>query len=178
MQLKLLTEEEKKITYRDQILSMMRAADNDFVPPMSARFSPFQTELKGEAEIEGGIVRYYNGMIKESMLCAIEDGKIIGFVTYVENLKNKAFPEGSMPNLYICTLIVRAEARGRGLTYVMYDHLFDTLYPNHSLFTRTWSTNFAHSTILKKYGFSEIHRIANDRGENIDTVYFGKVRNF
>ena len=105
MKLKILTEEEKKITYREQILDMMRAADNDFVPPMSARFSPFQTDLKGGDATESGIIRYYNGMVNEQMLCAIEDGNILGFVTYVENLKNKVFPEDAMPNLYICTLI-------------------------------------------------------------------------
>ena len=174
MQLILLTEDEKKI-YRDQIISMMRVADNDFVPPMSARFSPFQTDLKGAQASEAGILRYYNGMSKENMLCAIEDGKVLGFVTYVENLRNKVFPEDSLPNLYICTLIVRREARGRGLTMVMYKHLFDELYPSHKLFTRTWSTNYAHSAILAKFGFEEIHRIANDRGEGIDTVYFGKL---
>ena len=176
MELKLLTEEEKKITYREQILDMMRAADNDFVPPMSARFSPFQTDLKSNESSEEGILRYYNGMIKEQMLCAIEGGKILGFVTYVENLDNKVFPENSMPNLYICTLIVNREARGRGLTFRMYAHLFDELYPHHSLFTRTWSTNYAHSAILGKFGFEELHRIANDRGEGIDTVYFAKIR--
>ena len=176
MELKILTEEEKKITYREQILDMMRAADNDFVPPMSARFSPFQTDLKGGDATECGIIRYYNGMVNEQMLCAIEGGTILGFVTYVENLKNKVFPEDAMPNLYICTLIVRRQARGRGLTYRMYDHLFDVIYPTHSLFTRTWSTNFAHSSILKKYGFDELHRIPNDRGEGIDTVYFAKIR--
>lgn len=175
MELILLGEAEKN-TYREQILDMMRVADNDFVPPMSARFSPFQSDLSGGESTENGILRYYNSMIKESMLCAVEDGKVLGFVTYVENMKNKVFPEGAMPNLYICTLIVRPEARGRGLTYKMYDHLFDELCPKHSLFTRTWSTNFAHSSILKKYGFDEIHRIANDRGEGIDTVYFGKIR--
>ncbi len=175
MELRLLTKTERMITYREQILEMMYEADNDFVPPMSARFSPFQTDLSGKPSAADGIVAYYNSMVNESMLCAIEDGRIIGFVTYVENMKNKVF-EGILPNLYICTLIVRPEARGRGLTYKMYDHLFDVVYPYHSLFTRTWSTNFAHSSILKKYGFSEIHRIENDRGDNIDTVYFGKVR--
>ena len=175
MQLKLLTETEKKITYREEIIDMMREADNDFVPPMSARFSPFQTDLKGGSAAADGIITYYNGMVNESMLAAVEGDRLIGFVTFVENMKYKVF-DGILPNLYICTLIVRKEARGRGLTYTMYDHLFNTLYPKHSLFTRTWSTNFAHSTILKKYGFDEIHRIENDRGEGIDTVYFGKVR--
>jgi RimJ/RimL family protein N-acetyltransferase len=58
----------------------------------------------------------------------------------------------------------------------MYEHLFFTLFPTHHLFTRTWSTNAAHIAILGKFGFSQIARIENDRGEGIDTVYFAKKR--
>jgi ribosomal protein S18 acetylase RimI-like enzyme len=56
----------------------------------------------------------------------------------------------------------------------MYDHLFNEKYADRNIFTRTWSTNTAHISILKKYNFREIHRIENDRGEGIDTVYFSR----
>ena len=68
------------------------------------------------------------------------------------------------------------EARGKGLTQKMYDFLFNNLYANSNIFTRTWSTNFAHLKILTKFGFELIKTIPNDRGENIDTVYFAKFR--
>ena len=174
MQLKKFTDTDKKI-YSEAVINMMRVCDNDFVPPMSARFSPFQTELSGGESTDEGILRYYKSMSKEQMLGVLENGELLGFVTFTENLENKAFPD-SIPNIYICTLIVKPEARGKGLTRRMYDYLFDELYPHHSLFTRTWSTNMAHITILRKYGFDEIHRIENDRAEGIDTVYFGKRR--
>ncbi len=177
MELILLNEEQKKI-YKDDILELMKICDKDFVPPMSQRFSPFQTDLKPSSEdVENGILRYFNSMMKETVLCVIEDGQLLGFVTYVENIKySTVITEKDSPNIYICTLIVNPKARGKGLTYVMYNYLFNEKFADRHLFTRTWSTNMAHISILKRYGFEEIHRIENDRGEGIDTVYFGKRR--
>ncbi len=177
MELILLNEEQKDI-YKDDILELMRISDSDFVPPMSQRFSPFQTELgPSDTVIEEGILRYYRSMMRETVLCAVEDGVLLGFVTYVEDIKySSVINESDRPNIYICTLIVNPKARGRGITYRMYDYLFNEKFANSHLFTRTWSTNLAHISILKKYGFDEIHRIKDDRGEGIDTVYFGKRR--
>ena len=44
----------------------------------------------------------------------------------------------------------------------MYDHLFHTLYPQCSIYTRTWSTNAPHSRILSKFSFEELARLEND----------------
>ena len=112
----------------------------------------------------------------EKMLGAFEDGAFLGFITFVENVCNEYISKDSLPNIYLCTLIVKPEARGKHLTYNLYDHLFNKLYGGASIFTRTWSTNGAHTTILGKMGFELIHRIENDRGEGIDTVYFGLKR--
>jgi len=115
-------------------------------------------------------------MLREQMLAAVEGERLLGFVTFVENLSCKYFGAESFPNLYICTLLLSPDARGRGITRQMYTYLFDTLYPKHNLFTRTWSTNAAHIKILSRFDFALIARIENDRGAGIDTVYFGKRR--
>ena len=177
MELITLTEELKSI-YKKDIFELMKLCDNDFVPPMSQRFSPFQSELTPSVQsTEDGLLRYFNAMMNETVVCAIEDGKLLGFVTYVENMKySTVITEDDKPNIYICTLIVNPKARGKGLTYRMYDWLFNEKYVDRHLFTRTWSTNMAHISILKKYGFELIHRIKDDRGKGIDTVYFGKRR--
>lgn len=177
MDLIALNEELKKI-YSNDILELMKLCDNDFVPPMSKRFSPFQSELNpSESADESGILRYHSAMMNESVMCIVENGALLGFVTYVENHRyQNVITDEDLPNIYVCTLIVNPSARGLGLTKVMYDHLFCEKFADRNLFTRTWSTNAAHISILKKYGFEEIHRIPNDRGESIDTVYFGKRR--
>lgn len=171
----ILLDNARKERYREDILSMLRAADRDFIPPLSARFSPSQTDFHS-TPLEAGVHTYFEDMRRESMLGAFEGDTLLGFVTFVENLTNAHISADALPNLYICTLLVKPEARGRNLTRVMYSHLFDTLFPTHALFTRTWSTNAAHIRILESFGFTLSERIENDRAPGIDTVYFCKIR--
>jgi hypothetical protein len=39
--------------------------------------------------------------------------------------------------------------------------------------TRTWSTNASHLDLLDELGFDLIKRVEDDRGDGIDTVYYG-----
>lgn len=57
----------------------------------------------------------------------------------------------------------------------MYAYLFSA-YKNANIFTRTWSTNFAHIKILQAFGFETVKVLKNDRGSGIDTVYFKKEK--
>ena len=173
----LFTEEDKK-RYGDVILKMLRDGDNDFVPPLSCRSSTTQKELSASAALSGvdGIKLYFDEMIKQNVFACIEGDKLLGFVSFRENYICEQIDETSLPNIYLSTLIVSPEARGRGLTKKMYLSLFDELYAEHNIFTRTWSTNDAHIAILGKFGFCEIARLKNHRGTGIDTVYFAKMR--
>ena len=163
MQLILLSSEAKE-AYKEQILTILRIGDRDFVPPLSARFAH---------DWEEG---YFGGMKAGEILAAMEDGRILGFVAFKKDyLFESIITKDSFPNIYIATLLVHPDARGKHLTRAMYTHLFDTLFPHENLFTRTWSTNAAHISILSRFGFSEVARIANDRAEGIDTVYFGRA---
>ena len=172
----LLLDEAQKKSYGAQILDILRACDKDFVPPLSARFSTSDTTFSAETGVENGVNAYFEDMMRQHVLAAIEDGALLGFVTFATDLVNGVLGADTLPNLYICTLLLSPAARGRGVTAKMYAHLFDTLYPRVNLFTRTWSTNHAHMKILDRFGFDLIKRIENDRGEGIDTVYFGKMR--
>ena len=174
MELILLSSEQKK-RYRADIMAMMVAGDNDFVPPLSTRFSPKQTCF-GTTPQERGIETYLDGMLNEQVLGAFEGDTLLGFVTFVEDLQSPHFGADPLPNIYLCTLLVKPEARGKHLTRTMYEHLFFERYPTHHIFTRTWSTNAAHIAILGKFGFELIARLENDRGEGLDTVYFGLRR--
>ena len=84
--------------------------------------------------------------------------------------------DNNLPNIYLSTLMLKSEARGKHLTQKMYDYLFNNLYADRSIFTRTWSTNGAHLRILEKFDFKLIKTIPNDRGVGIDTVYFALKR--
>ena len=158
-------------TYADKILSMLVAGDKEFVPPLSARSSTTQSDLSASKSTPEGIANYFEEMKKQKILVALEDGEVIGFCSFRDNYKTDIV--NIIPNIYISTLIVDVNARGKGLTRKMYSALFEE-YKKFSIFTRTWSTNYAHIKILSTFGFDTLHTIKNDRGEGIDTVYFVK----
>jgi ribosomal protein S18 acetylase RimI-like enzyme len=161
-----------KKKYRQELLEILEENDNAFVPPLSQRTNTTQTALQGNTV--GSIALYLNGVMEQKILAMLEGEKLLGFVSFRENFVSDAIGEENLPNIYISTLVVRADARGLGLTKKAYTHLFASLYPDRRIFTRTWSSNNAHIKILGSFGFSEFKRICDDRGAGIDTVYFQK----
>ena len=166
MEFRLLEKSDKQY-YRDDIIELLLESDNDFVPPLSKRNSPRDKSFTDDSDSVDGILSYYKSMNREQILAAICEEKTIGIVSFWEN-----YEDGQAPNIYVSTLVVAKSARGNGLTSKMYDHLFNELYSDRSVYTRTWSTNIAHVKILQRFGFSEFRRIKNDRGLGIDTVYY------
>jgi len=162
-----------KEKYRQELLEILEENDKAFVPPLSQRTHTTQTALLGNTE--GSVARYLDGVMEQSVLAIIGESRILGFVSFRENFVSDVIGEDNLPNIYISTLVVRADARGMGLTKKAYTHLFESLYPERRVFTRTWSSNHAHIRILNSFGFSEIKRIPNDRGVGIDTVYYCKA---
>ena len=175
MNFKILTEQDK-IAYKQTILDAMKESDKDFVPPLSARSSTTQKCLVGGNSSEQGLLSYCNEMLSQIVLGAFEEDNLIGFVSFKENYTNDVIFDCDCPNIYLSTLILKKEARGKHLTQRMYDYLFNTLYADRSIFTRTWSTNGAHLRILEKFNFALIKTIKDDRGTGIDTVYFALKR--
>ena len=172
MQLTVLTAEQKQ-QYKNDILEIMNICDKDFVPPLSSRSSTTQSDLKTGEYDENGILSYYTEMEKQDILAAIEDdGTLLGFVSYKQNYVSDIVT--NTPNIYLSTLMLHPKSRGKRLTNKMYEHLFFELYPDRHIYTRTWSTNAVHIKILSNFGITEFHRIKNDRGNGIDTVYFTK----
>lgn len=169
-----ILDDKQKEKYSNEIFEMVRTGEKDFVPPLSSRSSTTQTNLTGGEGSLDGVVSYFNEMIKQKFACAVEDNKILGFVSFKENYLTDAY--NKTPNIYLSTLILKPEARGKNLTFNMYDYLFNVVYSKSSIYTRTWSTNAPHIKILSKFNFQEILRKENDRGEGIDTVYYALTR--
>lgn len=168
MDIQILQWEEQSRIY-PEVLEMLEAADGDFVPPLSSRSSSTQKDLSGNAKRETGVQEYFQQLKEQRFAAVFDRERLIAFVSYRENY---TCPEiGELPNIYLSTLIVRPEARGRGVTTALYGVLFDR-YKDRSIFTRTWSANAAHIKVLMKYGFSVIRVLPDHRGPGIDTVYF------
>ena len=160
-------------SFYDEVAKLLAACDDEFVPPLSGRSSTTDTKL-GPGEGKGdSISLYMEGLKKQSLLIAEEEGTLCGFVSFRENYETDVLGEPYLPNIYISTVLVSPDARGKKLTQSMYTFLFDTV-SDKNILTRTWSTNIAHIKILSRFGFSEVHVISDDRGAGIDTVYFLK----
>ena len=171
----LLFNEEDKKKFNDEIYQMISDSDFEFVPPLSKRSSTSQTNLSGNTEGKG-VLDYFQGVLKQEILGAFDNGELQGFVSFIKDFDSNVISKDSFPNIYISTLVSKKSARGKGLTKGVYDYLFNTLFPDRNIFTRTWSTNIAHISILNKFGFNIIKTIENDRGNNIHTVYLEKQK--
>lgn len=167
---------EKREIYGKEMLEMLSYSDKEFVPPLSSRTSTVQKSLSCGASNAEGVVPYFREMLQQKILGAFDKGVLQAFVSFREDYANEIITQDLQPNIYLSTLVMRPEARGKQLTVKMYNHLFNELYPSRHIFTRTWSTNWAHTVILGKFGFREICRLPDDRGPGIDTVYFGLNR--
>lgn len=170
MEIKLLSPA-AQAQFDNEILNMLTAGENEFFPPLSARSSTTQATFSGSAKSANGIKRYFEEMKKQRLLVAVENGVLLGFVSFKENYTTDVIGAKHLPNIYISTLLVSPSARGKGLTRQMYTALFK-LYADRNIFTRTWSSNTAHIHILAKFGFKTLCTLKDDRGPGIDTVYF------
>ena len=173
MEIRILDRAEQTKIY-PEVLEMLLAADRDFVPPLSSRSSSTQKDLAETVTQETGVQEYYAQLKTQRFAAVFEGQRLIAFVSYKEDYTCEQIPATAMPNIYLSTLIVRPEARGKGVTTALYQMLF-THYAHVHIFTRTWSTNFAHIRILEKYGFRALAVLPNHRGNGIDTVYFHRA---
>lgn len=165
--------EDKNLSER--ILRMLTECSNEFVPPLSARSSTTQSDFS-DASGSGEKVPYaYFDMIKsqKALIAEDDDGAIMGFMSYKTDYTNSIITEEHLPDIYISTVIAGKNFRRRGVTKSLYRALCEK-YADKNIFTRTWSTNISHTSLLQSFKFREFHRIKNDRGEGIDTVYYIK----
>ena len=74
----LLLDEAQKKSFGAQIFDILRACDNDFVPPLSARFSTSDTKFSAVTGGDNGTNAYFEDMMSQHLLAAVEDGVLLG----------------------------------------------------------------------------------------------------
>lgn len=173
--------EKEKHERREELFAMTVRSDREFVPPLSMRDSTVQKDLTGHvpAEVSSGnaedaVRSYFNEMLAQEIIAAVEDGKVNAFLSFRKDFTNEVIGPGTLPNLYLSTLISRPEARGKGIGRQIFSHLFRNHFPTRRVFTRTWSTNDVQLHVFEKLGFRELKRVKDGRGPGIDTIYFEK----
>ena len=154
-----LSEEEKEEIYR-----LVCIADKEFIPSLSSRI-PCQLDFSISLEKENPD-EYFKGLIKQKFILVKDNNQVIGFMSYIPDKKLDEFS-----GIYVSTIIIDPKYRGQGIANKLYDIIISK---NEPIFVRTWSTNKSHLKVLENKEFELVKTIPNDRGENIDTVYFRK----
>ena len=100
---------------------------------------------------------------------------MLGFLSFRPDYVADVFQD-QLPCAYVSTIVVRKDARRKGITSQLYeDPLSGEYHKSDHVATRTWSENQGHISLLEKEGFDLMLCIPNDRGIGIDTVYFRKL---
>ena len=171
---KRLTQEEK-----DQIWEILCECDGEFYPKLSARESSSQKQLivdeGGAADVKP--VTYFKEMIGQEFLVAKDGERITGFMTFKMDYICDALREFGI-SLYVTTVCVRHACRGQGIMKELYTCMETEVWPHYGcnrISTRTWSLNEAQLHELDARGWQRLAVLKNDRGNGVDTVYFGRV---
>ncbi|WP_027109255.1 GNAT family N-acetyltransferase [Lacticigenium naphthae] len=164
----------------DQIKELLFCCDEEFFPSLSSRTSSTQSTL---AQNEGdqpndGPLTYFQAMIKQNFIIAVESEELVGFLSYIDGYQNDVF-EGHVlndTNMYVSTICVNKDYRGQRIAHRLYDALEEVITSSGEgyISTRTWSTNTSHLKILEKRSFDIIETLKDHRGKGIDTSYFLK----
>ena len=163
-----LTEEQEQLVYQICV-----KADTDFVPPLSARTDTIQKfkDIPNVPNSNGPKV-FFDEIKKEQFIFIINDGKIEGFMSFIKDYELHLDDEIIICD-YITTIIIDSKNRNKGYTKKMYDVILNER-KGRNIGTRTWSTNHSHLHILDKLGFKLVRTDKDDRGKNIDSVYYLK----
>ena len=165
-----LSQEQEKIVFE-----ICKNADDDFVPPLSTRVDTthkFKETANIQVPKDKGLQIFFNEIKKESFIFIMNKGKIGGFMSFIKDY-SLHLDDGIVICDYITTIIIDSNSRNRGFTKKMYEVILKER-KDKKIATRTWSTNFTHMHILDKLGFKLVQRDKDDRGVNIDTVYYLK----
>lgn len=161
--------------YQQNVWHLLCKYDHSFIPALSSRQSTSQSNLALNNPSKAQPIDYFQNILKQSIFLAVnDDNKVIGFMSYKPSYISEDLQD-NIDTIYITTIIVDEAYRGNGVTSTFY-HLIEELAhaAKKPIMTRTWSTNTAHISVLKKIGMMEIKRLTDARGKGIDTVYYRK----
>ncbi|MFZ7132163.1 MAG: GNAT family N-acetyltransferase [Eubacteriales bacterium] len=159
-----------------QIWELLCCCDKEFVPPLSDRYNITQKEFSNKEKSEKPH-KYFSDMIKLDFVIAKVNEKIIGFIAFYKTYSCEVLSQYKT-FLYIATICVNPAFRGKGVLTNMYDYLEKKItkkFNQNQIVTRTWSSNVHHIKMLEKREYTKILVLINNRGNNIDTIYFRKV---
>lgn len=162
---------------KNEIWDILCECDEEFYPPLSARNSSVQKDLKSGGSAGEKPTVYFKEMIGQEFILAIDDnGGIAGYMTFKKGYTCDALAEFG-ESLYITTICVRKSFRRQHIMKALYECMETevcTACGCPRISTRTWAQNEAHMNGLVQRGYQLISRLPDDRGPGVDTVYYGR----
>jgi ribosomal protein S18 acetylase RimI-like enzyme len=168
------------------IKGLLKLSSKEFIPPLSFRKGSSGTKsLEVQKDLgDEGIERYFKKMLSQKNIVAINSkGEIVAFMSFIPDYKTdllqKGIDEKDKIN-YITTIIVDKAYRRHGVAAKLYAFIEESLPDEiHAQWvaTRTWHTNYAHISLLKKRNFELLVTMHQERvylDEKFDTVYYCK----
>lgn len=165
----------EELDINESVWRLLKANNDEFVPPLSSRLSTVSKTLKHDIETYSNQPTAYFEMLKtQHHLIAKISKQVVGFMSFRYNYSTPELNGWNQSN-YVTTICIDANHRRKGICSAFYQYLFYQL-PNHlhrnTVSTRTWSGNDAHIFLLKKFGFQLVNRVENDRGNGIASLYW------
>lgn len=158
--------------YSGGVRELLALTEDEFHPPLSGREGTTQTSGLNE-EQNDALDDYLKDLLDQQFVLALNDG-VVGFLSFRQDYTAEPISQYS-PSEYVSTVAVHPEERRQGYAQQMYHTLLTDLPEdiyNSYVTTRTWSTNYSHLNLLDELGFKNVATIPNDRGEDVDTVYY------
>lgn len=161
----------KRTDYIKGVRNILISNNNDFVPSLHER-------IEHEGTLEEKIDFRINEKLEQGyhyILAVDEFDEVIGFTEMKVCNVNQAFNR-PVSSINIGTSAIHKELQGSGIAKLLYtflDDLADDMDVD-VVVRNTWSTNARQLKLYCRFGYEEIERIPNFRGEGIDSVKFCK----
>lgn len=166
-------------SYKNGVLALVTAADEEFVPALHCRTSTTQRNLSkehfDEKECTRNLNSYFEMMSRQSIILALSGKTVVGFLSYRPKVWKKI---GLIPKRYnyISTIVVGKGYRKNGIGEGLYEKLFSVCGKDTRYMTRTWETNETHLALLHRLHFGLALKKQEGRklpgGFPVDTVYY------
>ena len=105
-----------KEAYLADIMELLSLCDQEFIPPLSARSSTIQSNLGPQGGKREGPVAYFENIQHQPAFLAVDDGRVVGFMSLKKNYVCEEIPPSHSPNVYVTTVIVHPHYRRHGIT--------------------------------------------------------------
>ena len=103
-------QKELQTSYQTDVRELLCASDKEFIPPLSKRKGTTQQSFSEEKDDNTGLTLYYQQMLQQEFILAIENEKVVGFLTFIPDhildLESNKYKCD-----YVSTVIVSSESR-------------------------------------------------------------------